>query len=173
MPVIIVGEERTFSELRPRLLKGRISRDALRRVNDAVRDANPHVDLSRLERGAVLTIPDMPEIPMRADLSVDDITKRGIQEVATAFADGLKRAEESLKERAQADRSERTKVKRALKTSAVAEAKRKDRKLDSDLDAVAEALVEQDERAKERSAAFKKAARSWQEGLENLKSLVE
>src|ERR1700730_3309161 len=44
MPVIVVGTEKNFDALRPRLLSGKVSTAAKREVADAIAAANPHVD---------------------------------------------------------------------------------------------------------------------------------
>ena len=47
MPVIIVGTEKNFAALRPRLFSGKVSNATLREVTEAVAAANPHADLRR------------------------------------------------------------------------------------------------------------------------------
>src|SRR5215831_9405815 len=71
MPVIVVGTEKTFAELAPRLLRGEVSTAASRDVADAMAAANPHVDLEALTPGTVLTVPDVPHVSVVGDVSLD------------------------------------------------------------------------------------------------------
>lgn len=169
MPVLIVGEERSFSQLRPRVFEGRVSRAAYRRVGDAVREANPHVDLARLQPGTVLTIPDLPDVGIREDLSTDEITKRTIEEAVSTFNTAMATTQELSAARAKTDKSARTRVARALEDPAVARAKRTDKQLAADVEMVAAALAADEERAKAGAAAFKKAAATWSAELEKLR----
>jgi hypothetical protein len=172
MPIVIVGEERSFSQLRPRLFAGSVSRTAYRRVSEAVIAANPHIDMSRLEPGTVLTIPDLPEVKLRENLSTDEITKRMVEEVHDAFRKSMDTAQEQSAARAKADKADRTKVMAALKDPGVAKARRTDKRLAGDIEVVAAALDEEEERAKEGTAVLKKAVESWSADLDSLRELL-
>ena len=76
MPVIIVGTEKNFAALRPRLFRGRVSTAAVKETTDALAAANPHVDLEALQPGTILTVPDLPHVKVEGDVSLDDTTKQ-------------------------------------------------------------------------------------------------
>src|SRR6188472_2800717 len=89
MPVIIVGTEKNFTELRSRLFTGRVSNAKLQEVSEAIAAANPNVDLKALKPGTVLTVPDSPHLSVSGDISLDDSTKELIDAVAGAGTDAL------------------------------------------------------------------------------------
>ena len=87
MPVLIVGKEKNFAALRPRLFSGPISTAAAREVSEAIAAANPDADLSALQPGTILTVPDSPHLSVRGDVSLDDttITLKGRESDHDAF----------------------------------------------------------------------------------------
>src|SRR4051794_14948417 len=75
MPIVVVGNEKNFAALRPRLFGGaRVSTKTAGSVADAVRKANPHVDLDKLTPGTVLTIPDTADVSLRREIDFDAAT---------------------------------------------------------------------------------------------------
>src|ERR1041384_94885 len=89
MPVIIVGNEKNFTALRSRIFSGRVSTSAAQEVSAAIAEANPHVDLNKLEPGTVLTVPDLPSVKVAGDLSLDATTKQILAGIAQSGADAL------------------------------------------------------------------------------------
>ena len=76
MPVLVVGTEKNFAALRPRLFTGRVSTRDARAVAEAIRAANPDVDLDRLTPGTVLTVPECVGARMGRELSLDQTSPR-------------------------------------------------------------------------------------------------
>src|SRR5262245_52883912 len=84
MSVIIVGAEKNFAALRPRLFSGSVSTKAAGEVSAAIQEASPHADLKALTPGTVLTIPDdLPHVAVVGDLSFDATSKNA----AATFVD--------------------------------------------------------------------------------------
>ena len=90
MPVIVVGTEKNFAALRPRLITGKASTTAVSEISAAIRVANPHANLDRLEPGTILTVPDdLPHVSVHHEVSLDDTTRSAIEGLANAGAAAL------------------------------------------------------------------------------------
>ena len=173
MPVIIVGDEKNFAALRPRLFSGKVSNQAVREVTDAVAAANPHADLKALEPGTVLTIPDHPRVSTRGDLSLDDVTMKQVFEgLSNAGAGALEQLAAAARQTESAAAAERKRLARALEAKELDAAGRKDRALAAELKAAAEGIAGEEAAAKERAAALDEARAAWNAELKTLKSML-
>jgi hypothetical protein len=173
MPVIVVGAEKNFAALRPRVFSGRVTGDALREVTDAVAAANPHADLEKLEPGTVLTIPDHPRISTRGDLSLDDsTTKQVLEGISNAGAKALEQLMETARKTESEARAERKRLAKALDVKELDAAGRKDKALAAELKTAAEAVAGEEAAAKERAAALDEARAAWNSELKSLKSML-
>jgi hypothetical protein len=70
MRFIVVKDEADLAELRGRMLRPGVPADRRLAVDEAVRAANPHLDLDRLRPGLVLKLPDAADI-------ADDVEEGG------------------------------------------------------------------------------------------------
>jgi hypothetical protein len=61
MAVVVVNQEKNVSELATGLLLARASRTARTQTENAIRAANPGLDLDQLQPGQVLVVPDLPQ----------------------------------------------------------------------------------------------------------------
>jgi hypothetical protein len=170
MAQLIVGEEKNLTQLNPRLFRGRVSSNAKAKVTEAIREANPHVDPNRLEPGTVLTIPDLPEVDVRGDLSLDEISKQTIA-VATSYLQA------TLQEMAAAEREERknakairTKLNKTLTSGKVTQISRRDKSVKAMIEAARETLAAKDDKEREESALVKQAFSQWSKDLSLLRS---
>ena len=172
MPIVVVGAERNFAALRSRLFSGRVSTAAAGRVADALRRANPHIDLDDLRPGTVLTVPDLPEVSVERELSLDEASSRAVDalfEAGTEALEGLVAAAQVLeRERA----AERKQLAKALDSREVRAAASQDPALAADLEATRGAVADEEAAAKERAAALKRARAEWGEELEALKAVL-
>ena len=174
MPVIVVGTEKNFAALRPRLTSGRVSTAAVGEIAATVRAANPHADLDRLEPGTVLTIPaDTANVSVRGDVSIDDTTKSAIEGLANAGAAALEQLSAGARTRESESRAERKALATSLAAKEVEAAGRKDKALGKDVKAALAALEAEDAAAKDRAAGLKKAQADWAAELEALKALAQ
>jgi hypothetical protein len=172
MPVIIVGNEKNFTELKSRLFTGRVSGTKLQEVTDAVAEANPHADLKALTPGMVLTIPDAPNLAVRGEISLDDSTKELIDAVANAGSGAL---EDLVTTARAADRSaaaERKQLTATLARSELGAAAKRDKALGDDVKAVQKAVEDDEAQSKNRATALQEATTSWKRELESLKGLL-
>lgn len=173
MPTVVVGTEKNFTALRPLLFGDKVSAAVARDAKEALREANPHADLDKLQPGTVLTVPEgLPGVaaepaPLLAGGFEDALvalSSRGKLEL-----DGLS---EAAKTRDAATRAERKQLTKALESESVAAAAKRDKELAADLSAAREGLDGEDARAKERAAELKRARAEWGAGLDSLAELL-
>jgi hypothetical protein len=175
MPIIVVGQEKNFAALRPRLFAAKVSNQTAGRVAAEIRKANPHANLDRLTPGTVLEVPSAPSVRVRGEFSLDDTTKSAITGVAnlgkSLLADLAGTAEQREKEAS----AERKAVLKALDSvgTGTASGRARDKELAKDLESARKALAEEDDRAKERVAAIKQAQTEWTAALDELKARLD
>jgi hypothetical protein len=172
MPVIIVGAEKNFAALRPRLFEGRISNTVAGDVADSIRAANPDVNLDKLEPGTVLTVPDHPKLAVRGRVSVDSTSKQVAAALADRGAAALDELQATAKTVTGGAAADRKQVSALLSSSELAAATRKDKRLGDALKAAAEAVAAEDAAAKEQQSALTAAAKEWTGELAALKAIV-
>jgi hypothetical protein len=172
MPVIIVGSEKNFTELRSRLFGGRVSKATLQEVTEAVAAANPHADLSALKPGTVLTIPDSPHLAVGGDISLDDSTKELIDAVAQSGSETLDDLVATAKAADREVAAERKQLIATLARPDLDAVAKKDTALADDLKAVKKAVDDDEAEAKDRAAALQEASSSWKDELKSLQELL-
>jgi hypothetical protein len=173
MAVLVVGAEKNFAALRPRLFTGRVSTRIVGEVADAIRAANPHVNLDKLTPGVVLTIPDAPRVRLERDLSLDEATRRAIEGLGTVGKAQLDDVFGRAKAREEEDAAERKRLSAALDGRNLAAATRSDPQLKENIAFVRGLLQELDGAAKQRSAMLKEAQSEWAAELEKLTSTLD
>jgi hypothetical protein len=171
MPTIIVGTEKNFSALRPVLFEGRVSAAAVAEAAEAIKEANPHADLDKLEPGTVLTVPaNLPGVA--ADLQPSVRVSAGSADPVRAVPSHgrleLDALAEAAKARDAATRADRKQLAKAFESTALAAAMKRDKRLAADVEAARNALAEEEGRAKERAAELNKAQAEWGAGLDSL-----
>lgn len=171
MAVLVVGKEKNFAALRPRLFEGRVSTKVAGEVAEAIRVANPHADLDKLAPGTVLTIPDEPKVRLRRELSLDEISDSAIEGIANAGRAALEELAATAISRERDAAAERKRLAGALRAKELAAAMREEPALKADLQAVRAALEEEGGRANERAATLKEAQAEWTAELHTLKAL--
>jgi ABC-type Na+ efflux pump permease subunit len=174
MAIIVVGKEKNFAALRPRLFAGKVSNKTAGEVASEVREANPHANLDKLTPGTVLTVPDSPRVRVRGDLSLDETTKNAIIGLANAGKGHLDEIVSTAESREAEEAKERKEVLKALDSIPGGQTGRaRDKALTTDLANARKALAEEDARASERTATVQKAQGEWTEQLEQLKGLLD
>jgi hypothetical protein len=173
MAIFVVGNEKNFAALRPRLFEGKVSTKAAGEVARAIREANPHADLDKLEPGTVLSVPDAPKVAARGGLSLDETTRNAIVGLTNSGKDTLAALGDAGAAREKETVAERKKVAKSLDAKEVESAARKDKQLAANLKSAREAVEAEDARGKERAATLKKASSEWAAGLDALKGLVD
>ncbi len=170
MPIIVVGQEKNFAALRPRLFATKVSNQTAGRVAAEIREANPHVNLDRLTPGTVLNVPAAPSVRVRGDLSLDETTKGAVEGVANAGKSLLGEVVGTAEAREAEARSERKAVLKALDGVSTRVGRSVDKDLAKNLDSARKALAEEEDHAKERSATLKKAQGEWTAALDDLRA---
>src|SRR6266536_3209312 len=162
MPVVIVGNEKNFAALRPRLFEGKVSSKAAGAVADQLRKANPHANLDKLTPGTILAIPDAANVDVRGDLSLDEPTKNELKGLAEHGKTLLGEVVAAAGRREAETREERARALEALDTVDTGTLRR-ERGLARQLAAARKALADEDERAKQREETLKRAQAEWTE----------
>jgi hypothetical protein len=173
MPIVVVGTEKNFAALRPRLVAGRISTKAAGELAAAIRAANPHANLDKLTPGTVLTIPDAPNVKVRGELSLGDTLEGALEGLSNAGKTALAELTATAGEREGEAAKERKELAKTLASKELEAAGRKDQELAADLEATRKAVDEEDARAGERAAALEKAQGEWAGELDALKGLFD
>jgi hypothetical protein len=169
MAVLVVGTEKNFAALRRRLFDRRVSNIVAGRVADAIREANPHVDLDALEPGTILSVPDVPEVRLQEDeLSFDESATVAIDRARGAVTQLLEDLIATARGRDAEDAAERKRVARALERPEVVKACRDDDALARDLELAVRGLDDETSEAKRRAAALDRAHQHWLADLDAL-----
>jgi len=172
MPIIVVGNEKDFAALRPRLFSGNVSAKAAAEAAKTVRKANPGVDLDNLAPGTVLVVPEALNLEVRGDLSLDETTKNAVEGAMEFGKKALEGIAEGAAKRESETKAERRRVLKALDSIGQETARPRERGLAKELEAARNAVAEEDKRAKERASALKKAQAEWTAGLDALNDLA-
>lgn len=173
MPMIIVGTEKNFAALRPRLISGKVSTAAVSQISAAVRAANPHADLDKLQPGTILTVPDdLPHVSVRGDVTLDDTTRGSIEGLANTGSAALEELAAAARTLESEGTAERKLLVKSLKRKEFIVATRKDKALAADVKAAQQAIADEEAQAKQRAAALGQAQADWSAELEALKKLA-
>jgi hypothetical protein len=172
MPVIIVGTETNLAALRSRLFSGKVSNTTMSEVSDAIRTANPHVDLNALQPGTVLTVPDLPKVSVRGDVSLDQTSKQAIAAILATVGTTLEQLTASARTREVDDAGERKQLAKALTAKDLDAAARTDKAVAASLKAARDGLAAEEALAKDRVAGLDQARVEWSGELEALKKLL-
>jgi hypothetical protein len=168
MPIVVVGTEKNFAALRPRLFEGKVSNTVAGEVADQVREANPHANLDKLTPGTVLTIPDSPNVQVRGEVSLDKPTTgelKGLGDQAKALLAGIVTAADA---REAASHEERARALEALDAIGTATARPRDKALTKEIAAARKAVTEEDGHADQRIQTLKRAQAEWTDGVDAL-----
>jgi hypothetical protein len=172
MPVIIVGDEKNFAALRPRLFRGRVSNKVVHEVTEAIASANPDADLKALQPGMVLTVPDDPRLSVEGDLSLDQATRQALDGIAQAVSQALGELSATGKRRERESVAEAKRLTKVLSGRELKAAIRKDKDLSEALQSARAGASAEAESAQERTAALEKAQAEWTKELDALKTLL-
>ena len=173
MPTIVVGTEKNFTALRPLLFRGDVTTAVARDAKETLRQANPHADLDKLQPGTVLTVPEgLPGVAAERAPLLAGGSKEALGALSSRGKLELDRLAEAAKTREAATRAERKQLAKALESTSVAAAAKRDKELAASLSAAREGLDQEDARAKEGAAELKKAQAEWAAGLDSLAELL-
>jgi predicted nucleic acid-binding Zn-ribbon protein len=172
MAVIIVGTEKNFAALRPRLFSGKVSTSAVKETTEALAAANPDVDLQALQPGTILTVPDLPHVSVKGDVSLDDTTKQMLEGLANAGASALDELVATARTVERDAAAERKQLAAALSAKELDAAVRTDKTLGADLKAAQSAVDDAEQQARARATALDEARADWSKELKALQGLL-
>jgi hypothetical protein len=173
MPILVVGSEKNFAALRPRLFTGRVSPKAAGEVAAAIREANPHADLDKLEPGTVLTIPETAKVSVRGELSLGETVRAAVEGLSNAGKEALEELAATAAAREAEASEERKQLAKTLRSKELDGPIRQDKALAADIEAARTAVTEEELRSGERAAALDQARAEWTTELDALKGLLD
>jgi hypothetical protein len=138
----------------------------------AIRAANPGVNFDKLAPGTVLTVPDLPGVSVRGDLSLDDSIVKAGGAVLTQASEILGGLVETAVRQEREAALERQELMRGMEDPRVREAAGKVPGLADDLGQTRRAIEEEEGAARARLVAVKNAQETWLKELDSLKSIV-
>jgi hypothetical protein len=142
MRMFVIKQETDVGDLTARLLGARVNAGQRESALEALRRANPHVDLQNLRQGTVLLLPNTPAFKASAGTSV-------FEHAVDDFADLVKTGLDAAFERANAAREQRvaenTEISKTLKTAAFKRALENDPELRREGESAAEELKKDSE----------------------------
>ena len=134
---------------------------------EALRRANPGVDLDRLRPGMVIVVPDLPDVVDRAvdpvDASLDDLLERSREQVMALLA-GADEAEVHRRREAEASRE-------LLGSPDIRRLSGRIPRLKENAAAAAARLEQEDRNAEQDATAIREAVERWLPELEKLRAL--
>jgi hypothetical protein len=172
MPVLVVGSEANLAGLKGRLFSDKVSSGASEKVTTAIRAANPGVDFDKLEPGTVLTVPDLPGVSIRGDLSLDDGIAKAADAVLAQASEILAGLVETAVRQEREGEAERGELVKGMDDSGIREAADKVPGLADDLEQTRRAIGEEEGAAKDRVAALQNAQETWTKELAELTSIL-
>lgn len=173
MPVMIVGTEKNFAALRPRLFTGSVSSKAAGQVSAAIAAANPGIDLGKLVPGVVLQIPEgLADVSLAEGIAFDPGSQQAIATVLDAARASVAGLVEAAKAQQAADTAERGPVTAALDSGELRALRRKDKSLGPAIAAAQQTLAGADAADKASLDALVQAQGQWEEELAAVGALV-
>lgn len=173
MSVLIVGTEKNFAALRPRLFAGSVSSKVAGTVSAAIAAANPGIDLRKLAPGTVLDIPgDLPSVSVTEGVALDPGAQAAIVAVLDAGVASVAELASAAKAQQAADAAARKPVLAALGSSELRAAAQNDASLPTRISDAQKALAAADTTGKASQAALTQAQAQWERELTALRTLV-
>jgi len=167
MRIIVVGQEKDLEAVASRVLTAKVSKIAREQAIEAIRTANPGMDLSAIAPGTVLVIPTLPG----ARAASEDVLGGSLDALTgqlKSSLDGLAQAVDSV---AAADRAERAQTLAMLGSADLKRASANDEQLKSDLAALAKSLDEDAKGGEQQVAAVHESLNLWIADLDTLRNL--
>ncbi|MFF7778359.1 hypothetical protein ACFZCG_28580 [Streptomyces tanashiensis] len=169
MPIVVVEQEKTLTALTTRLLKARTAKAVKEKAEQAIRAANPALDLDHLRPGMIVVVPRFPE--GREDEDDDQYVGEFLNVFLSRLGrevDGLVEAAKSALEVAKAELETTAKV---LDVDEVQDAAQNDSTLQGNLDSLRSFLEGDAEIAEENTAILLNGAEQWYTDLDDLSTV--
>lgn len=164
MPIVVVEQEQTVAALAARLLKAGTSEAATERAAEAIREANPGLDLDHLRPGMVVVVPLLAE----ARDDVPDVVAGALSDFFERISRELDAIIETARSALEADRAEREAVTGVLDAEEVRAAARNDPMLRGNLEQVRQTLADDGRIAVEITESLITGTEQWYTDLDDL-----
>jgi hypothetical protein len=164
MRVVVVGTEKDLTQLRTRVVRSGVPETRLRSVEASIRAANPHLDLDRLRPGAVVVLPDHPDVEAEA--------AGGAPAMLAAVGAALPKAHHVVRRGAEAAVTRGDELAEALADADVTRAAAADADLRAEVTRLTAAVADERRRAREWADAMNTSMARWQAAAEELRRLT-
>lgn len=167
--LFVVGDERSLDDLQSSLFKSRLSARVRKEAVEALRRANPGLDLDHVDRGTVVFVPDTEAVrPKVSDSPAGDAADERVAALAEALDALMRGAEDGEKAR----REEGDEARRVLDNDVVRKLAGRQKPLAENLKSVAAALDADDADAQQQLVSAREAQAQWLEELQELRGLL-
>ncbi|KOU33409.1 hypothetical protein ACFVZ8_04210 [Streptomyces sp. NPDC059558] len=167
MPIIVVDQEKTVAALAARLVKTRTSKAAKEKAAQAIREANPGLDLDRLRPGMIVFVPRPPE----AREDVPDVVTEALAPLFDQIRTELDALIRTANSALEADTAEREATAEILDAEAVQAAAQNDPLLQYNLERVRQTLADDGQSAVESTESLINGTEQWYTDLDDLSTL--
>ncbi|MFI1258882.1 LysM peptidoglycan-binding domain-containing protein [Streptomyces netropsis] len=167
MPIVVVEQENTVAALAARLVKAGTSKAVKERAAQAIREANPGLDLDHLRPGMVVVVPPLVEARDEAPDVVDVALAAFFEQISRELDALIQTARSAL----EADKAERQATAEVLAAEEVQAAARNDPMLRNNLEQVRQTLAGDGQIAVEITESLITGTEQWFTDLDDLSTL--
>lgn len=171
MRVFVVRDEKDAADVRRRLVKPGAAAARGKAIEDAVRAANPHVDLDELRPGTVLVVPDHPDLADDAGEAGGAGAMSGGGLSPDQLAAALPRVTSAVRRSAEASHLRGEELRKALQAREVRKAADADDRLRAEVDRLSDVVADEQRRAQAWAEAVQAQTEHWQRALDDLNRL--
>ncbi|MBB4986726.1 MULTISPECIES: hypothetical protein [Streptomyces] len=167
MPIVVVEQEKTLAALTTRLLKARTAKAAKEKAAQAIREANPGLDLDHLRPGMIVVVPRLAEASDEDDDLVDQSLDLFLAEVRAEVDTLLDAANDSLA----SEKEELETTAKVLDVMEVQQAAQNDPVLQNNLESLRSSIEGDQEAAAENTDTLLNGIEQWYTDLDDLSTL--
>ncbi|MFF7441753.1 hypothetical protein [Streptomyces sp. NPDC008122] len=167
MPIVVVEQEKTLAALTTRLLKARTAKAAKEKAAQAIREANPGLDLDHLRPGMIVVVPRLAEARDEDDDLVDQSLDLFLAEVRAEVDALLDATNDSLT----SEKEELETTAKVLDAMEVQQAAQNDPVLQNNLESLRSSIEGDQEAATENTDTLLNGIEQWYTDLDDLSTL--
>ncbi|MFD7234043.1 hypothetical protein ACFWAT_01925 [Streptomyces syringium] len=167
MPIVVVEQEQTVAALAARLVEATASEAAKERAAQAIREANPGLDLDRLRPGMMVVVPRLAEARDDVPDVVDGTLDAYFEQIHRELVTFIQTAQGAL----EADKAERAAAAEVLDAEEVQAAAHYDPVLRNNLEQVRRTLADDGRIAVEITESLITGTEQWFTDLDDLSTL--
>jgi hypothetical protein len=167
MQIIVVDQEKDLEAVASRILTAKVSKTAREQAIEAIRTANPGMDLTTIAPGTILVIPTLAG----ARTASGDVLGGSVDALTEQLKNSLDGLTQAVDVAAAADKAERAQTAAMLGSADLKRASATDDQLKSDLAALAKSLDEDAKGGEQQVAAVRESLDLWVADLDTLRNL--